>query len=458
MELYYSKNSAYPATLDELVTGEYLKTIPIPPQTVAALEPSVVAPALAADEVWALLAAGQPAFMVHDKISKEVCQELNYLARGSDAIYGKIDGKSYAQCFGAAEGPFTFVVGVPGSGDAGASLEKAVEDYNDANDPDLPIADAGGLTPGDVTVPATKNRYEPVAGGSDEDEDSGDGDEGVESGDLRFNVAACYWSSSVDDNGTPFQLVLCPDNLVITKADGSAFDVSGGAYSQDWNKDYSQLEDYYVWTAQLNNQSWYDEWYLVQYTPDLKATVLEGQYRDDMSIVVRGATSEPATSVTFSNHGNWDGGGSSPVLDSGTLPVQVFTTNLHMQPSGAGADEISPSYFAATVTKPITFTLTGNGLTSSTVLEYTCDSASDNFYWSGSIAHYQAQYPNDRWVQVPGTHTFSGGTLTVNDAVFPNFEGNDTPCGGYTYEVMFRVRDGGKTGVVHRRAGFYGTP
>jgi type II secretory pathway pseudopilin PulG len=156
MELYYSKNSAYPASLDELVTGEYLKTVPIPPQTLAAIEPSVVAPALAAGEVWALLAANQPAFMVHEKISKEVCQELNYLNRGSDAIYDKMDGKSTAQCYGESDGPFTFVVGVPGSAQ-GPSLEKAIEEYNKINDP-LPIADAGGLTPDDISVPETKNK------------------------------------------------------------------------------------------------------------------------------------------------------------------------------------------------------------------------------------------------------------------------------------------------------------
>jgi type II secretory pathway pseudopilin PulG len=172
MELYYSKNSAYPATLDELVTGEYLKTVPTPPETVAVFNPSIVPPALAAGEIWTLLAAGQPAFMVHEKISKDVCQELNYLARGSDAVYDKIDGKSYSQCFGSAAGPFTFVVGVPGAGVQNASLEQAVVEYNEDNDPDLPIAGPGGLTPDDISVPETKNKSQQAqAPGGDEGDD-----------------------------------------------------------------------------------------------------------------------------------------------------------------------------------------------------------------------------------------------------------------------------------------------
>ncbi|WP_396914067.1 hypothetical protein, partial [Mycolicibacterium sp.] len=101
-------------------------------------------------------------------------QELNYLNRGSDAIYSKIDGKSTAQCFGEAEGPFTFVVGVPASEGQSASLGKAVEDYNGANDPDLPIADAGGLTPADVTVPETRNKQGQAQA---PDEDDGDGED-----------------------------------------------------------------------------------------------------------------------------------------------------------------------------------------------------------------------------------------------------------------------------------------
>jgi type II secretory pathway pseudopilin PulG len=57
MTLYYTEHSAYPADLQDLVNGEYLKTVPVPPST-AALAPGLVAPALAAGEAWTMLAAG----------------------------------------------------------------------------------------------------------------------------------------------------------------------------------------------------------------------------------------------------------------------------------------------------------------------------------------------------------------------------------------------------------------
>lgn len=164
MELYYADHSAYPASLQDLVTGEYLKTIPVPP-AMAALESGLVAPALAAGETWALLAGGQPAFMVQDAIPQDVCQELNYLNLGSDAIRAKIDPTKAYQCFGPAEGPFTFISGVPGPDDALASLKQAVIEYNTAHDPDLPmVTDADPTNP--VTVAETRSKTVVAGGGA----------------------------------------------------------------------------------------------------------------------------------------------------------------------------------------------------------------------------------------------------------------------------------------------------
>ncbi len=165
MELYYADHSAYPASLQDLVTGDYLKTIPVPPAMLA-FETGLVTPALAAGDTWTLLAGGQPAFMVQDVVPKDVCQELNYLNLGSDAIREKIDPTKAYQCFGPAAGPFTFISGVPGPGDALASLKQAVTEYNTAHDPDLPVVtDADPANA--VTVAETRSKTA-VAGGGNE--------------------------------------------------------------------------------------------------------------------------------------------------------------------------------------------------------------------------------------------------------------------------------------------------
>jgi hypothetical protein len=160
LTLYYTEHSAYPATLDELVTGEYLKTVPVPPASLAAA-PSLVAPALAAGEAWTMLAAGQPAAMVRDAVAQDVCQEVNYRVLGSDAVHEKADPTLMAQCYGPAGGPFTFVVGVPADDGATASLARAFEHYNAAHaGAPLPVVTpAAPANP--VTVAATRGA--PVA-------------------------------------------------------------------------------------------------------------------------------------------------------------------------------------------------------------------------------------------------------------------------------------------------------
>jgi hypothetical protein len=160
LTLYYAGHSAYPATLDELVTGEYLKTVPVPPASLAAA-PSLVAPALAAGEAWTMLAAGQPAAMVRDAVAQDVCQEVNYRVLGSDAVHEKADPTLMAQCYGPAGGPFTFVVGVPADDGATASLARAFEHYNAAHaGAPLPV-----VTPAAPANPVTvaSTRGAPVA-------------------------------------------------------------------------------------------------------------------------------------------------------------------------------------------------------------------------------------------------------------------------------------------------------
>lgn len=154
LTLYYTHKGVYPASLQDLVTEQYLKMVPVPPSMGEAGTQSTAALAFAAKEAWEVLAPGHPAFAVKESVSLAVCQELNALARGSDAIYGKVDGKIAAQCFGPASGPFTYLVGVPGA--EGPTLESAVVQYNDAAD--APWEVVHPLQPADLSVPATSER------------------------------------------------------------------------------------------------------------------------------------------------------------------------------------------------------------------------------------------------------------------------------------------------------------
>jgi type II secretory pathway pseudopilin PulG len=217
MELYYTDHSEYPASLQDLVTGEYLKTVPVPPAMVA-LQTGLVAPALAAGEDWALLAAGQPAFMVQDAIPKDVCQELNYLNLGSDAIRAKIDPTRAYQCFGPAEGPFTFISGVPGPNDALASLRQGVIEYNATHEPDLPmVTDADPTNP--VTVAETKNKSSTASAPPAEGEEPPVGDPGP----LGFYT----WPEGPDPNVWP---------AVSTAM--LAWSGDGEIYLTSWNGDF----------------------------------------------------------------------------------------------------------------------------------------------------------------------------------------------------------------------------
>lgn len=164
MTLYYIAHGAYPATLEELVSAQYLATVPVPPPA-AALEPELVSPALATTRAWALVAPGQPAAMVHGAVAQAVCQEVNYLLLQSNAVRGKARTDMMVQCFGPAGGPFTFVVGVPAGGGAGISLATAFERYNTAHaGAPLPVAtEAAPDNP--VTVPETRSAAHPAVPG-----------------------------------------------------------------------------------------------------------------------------------------------------------------------------------------------------------------------------------------------------------------------------------------------------
>ncbi len=158
MALYRLDHGRYPANLAEL-EGVYLRVIPVPPDSVAQLEKTFITPAHAGERVWTMLAAHQPAVMIHEKVALDVCQEMNFLSHGSNAIYEKVDPHHAVQCFGPAEGPFTYVVGVPDDMDAETSLGQAVEQYNETN-VSTPLAVVTEAEPDNpVTVPESRSRF-----------------------------------------------------------------------------------------------------------------------------------------------------------------------------------------------------------------------------------------------------------------------------------------------------------
>jgi type II secretory pathway pseudopilin PulG len=182
MAVYYLDHGQYPASLSEL-QGNYLRVIPVPPDSIAALDaPGLTTPAHAAGErVWKLLAAHQPAVMIRETVSLEVCQEMNLTSRGSDAIYFKVDPREAVQCYGPTQGPFTYVVGVPGPEDATGTLQKALQQYNEAHGGAvIPLAESGGLTTQDLAVGETRRREKRLdtPGASDEDEEDQNGSGG----------------------------------------------------------------------------------------------------------------------------------------------------------------------------------------------------------------------------------------------------------------------------------------
>lgn len=162
LTLYYTEHGAYPAVLNDLVASAYLKTIPVPPTS--AQSPSVLEWAAAADESWEMLAAGEPAAMVREAVSQDVCQELNYRLLGSDAVREKADPSVMAQCFGNVSGPYTFIVGVPEGTNTRASLKTALENYNAAH-ADTPLKTVTVDSPSNpVTVAQTRTNGSPVLG------------------------------------------------------------------------------------------------------------------------------------------------------------------------------------------------------------------------------------------------------------------------------------------------------
>lgn len=186
---------------------------------------------------------------------------------------------------------------------------------------------------------------------------------------------------------------------------------------------------------------------------------METLYKDLAMPVVLFYTPSVPSSIQFVNRGNFG----STTYEEGALSVQPFATNVLMTQGGPGASAPSDGAnstadsFSANVNSPMSFTLSGTGLTASTKLEFMCQYAGNGVSYLGGYDNYANPTAfGSRWTEVPGgVHSFNAGTLTVSNVVFPDMGGGN-PCMGYKYAVMFRVRDGAKTGVINKTGYFWG--
>lgn len=150
-DLYYNDNHRWPATLTELVAGNYLKQVPV-------ADASGPAEALAAGVTWTMPIQRQPMFLLGTE-SPEVCAEVNLaVSLGKKAILAHAYSGLASQCYGATAGTLQTVLrkntDVPFN-EAGAGLR--VEDIRaglpplDPADPDWFVA-PGAAPPAPVVV------------------------------------------------------------------------------------------------------------------------------------------------------------------------------------------------------------------------------------------------------------------------------------------------------------------
>lgn len=435
-DLYYADKNEWPASPQVLEAEGYLKKVPV---AAASMDSAYAQTA----NDWVMPEAGKPVFKLAPRAT-DVCRSVNKLSYGLDGILPQALTSLASQCYGETMGEHVVVFAKSGAylADAMPPAEVGTGDIPPTEDPSW------------VVKPGTKP---PATGGGNPGGGNPppSGDDETVNGALRFNTSACYYSSSTDDAGQMLYAVTCPDNLTIARADNGAF--TSPLYDTTYDK--GTPEDTVAWSVQLSNLGYYHEWYNVRVNSARTLMDMETLYKDLAMPVALFYNASVPSSVQFVNRGNFGG----TTYEEGSLPVQPFATNVLMTQGGPGASAPTDSAnstsdsFTANVNSPMTFTLTGNGLTSNTKLEFMC-------HYAGNGAEYLGGYNNyaepaafgSRWTEVPGgVHSFNGGALTVSNVVFPDM-GNGNPCLGSRYSVMFRVRDGAKTGVINKTAYFWG--
>lgn len=110
-DLFYTDHKRYPNSLNELVTGGYLQSIPQPPEVLAANE-TFTANAQAASPFsgeWAQLDSGVPGYWMAQSVKEDVCRHINARVRGDNGIFRDALPSISTQCFGI-QAPYTVLV------------------------------------------------------------------------------------------------------------------------------------------------------------------------------------------------------------------------------------------------------------------------------------------------------------------------------------------------------------
>ena len=112
-ELYRADRGAYPATMADLVTHNYLKSIPV------AQASPLLSQALAQGATWTMVLEGYPVFAL-SPVSLATCQGVNLMAYGEVGVLKAARQSLGTQCYGADANNLTVV-----SAKTGAMLELA---------------------------------------------------------------------------------------------------------------------------------------------------------------------------------------------------------------------------------------------------------------------------------------------------------------------------------------------
>lgn len=108
-QLFHHDQGRYPNDLNELVTMEYLRSVPV---LNARTELDLLPVANAASFTWVQAAPGRPVFMLIRSVSEEQCKAVNLKIRGDNGIYNKATPSFGTQCFGE-QGPYTVIAMLP---------------------------------------------------------------------------------------------------------------------------------------------------------------------------------------------------------------------------------------------------------------------------------------------------------------------------------------------------------
>lgn len=146
MELYRMDHGVWPADLATLVSGGYLKDLPLPP-TLLSEAPSVLEPFVASAVAqssapqWEMPVSGRPHFWIYRHLNPRACGLVNTRWRSNNAVYERVDPRLIEQCFGTGR-PYTYIYTL----DEG-SLQSDLP--TSPNDPDNQIAfpTPGGYNP-----------------------------------------------------------------------------------------------------------------------------------------------------------------------------------------------------------------------------------------------------------------------------------------------------------------------